>query len=173
MSERSAGVTMKSSKPTKFPAMRWLALLAILTSTYAFAERISGTVVAVIDGDTLVVRDDAGKRYTVTLAGIDAPEPKQPFWLESSRSLAALCFRKRAEVEWSDRDRKKRYLGSVICDGVNVNEQQVRRGMAWSSPRATQPSSPLYELETYARLRHIGLWADEGAVAPWEWRTRK
>jgi endonuclease YncB( thermonuclease family) len=153
--------------------VRWLVLLGILMSGYAFAESISGKVVGVIDGDTLVVQDASGKRYTVRLAEIDAPEPRQPFWLESSRSLAALCFRKSAQVEWSERDRRKRYLGYVSCAGVNANEQQVRRGMAWTSPQATKPSSALYEMETYARLRRIGLWADDRAVAPWEWRAKE
>jgi endonuclease YncB( thermonuclease family) len=31
----------------------------------------------------------------------------------------------------------------------------------------------LYELEAYARLRQLGLWADPKPVAPWEWREQK
>jgi len=138
-----------------------------------FAETITGTVVKIIDGDTLVVQDAAKKRYKVRLAEIDAPEPKQPFWVESSRSLAALCYRKEAKVEWSERDSGKRYLGFVTCDGKDANAEQLKRGMAWGSPRSTKPTSPLYELEAYARLRRIGLWADDNPVAPWEWAAQK
>ena len=151
--------------------MRWLALLSLLAAQTALADTLSGTVVKIIDGDTLVIEDAAKKRYTVRLAEIDAPERNQPFWAEASRSLAALCDRKSATVEWSERDGRKRYIGYVTCAGKDANAEQVKRGMAWASPRATKPTSPLYELETYARLRRIGLWADDKAVPPWEFTS--
>jgi endonuclease YncB( thermonuclease family) len=153
--------------------MRWMALLAGLAVTGAFAETISGTVTKIIDGDTLVVRDAAKKRHTVRLAEIDAPEPKQPFYAESGRSLAELCHSKAATVEWSVRDEGQRYIGYVTCAGKDANGEQLKRGMAWASPKGTRPTSALYELETYARLRRIGLWADDQPVAPWEFAARK
>lgn len=153
--------------------MRWIALLAGLAVNCAFAETISGTVTKVIDGDTLVVRDAAKKRYTVRLAEIDAPEPKQPFYVEASRSLSEICHRKRASVEWSERDEANRLIGYVTCAGKDANAEQLKRGMAWASPKGTRPTSGLYELETYARLRRIGLWAQDEPVAPWEFGTKK
>jgi len=153
--------------------MRWLTLLAALSVQSAFAETITGTVVKIFDGDTLVVQDAAQKRYKIRLAEIDAPEEKQPFWLESSRSLAELCYRKEAKVEWSERVGKSRYLGYVTCDGKDANAEQLKRGMAWASPRSTKPTSPLYEFEAYARLRRIGLWKDDDPVPPWEFAAKK
>ena len=153
--------------------MRLFILLTAFVGNCAFAETISGTVVAVIDGDTLVVEDAAKKKHKVRLAEIDAPERGQRFWMESSRSLRALCFRKNAEVEWSERDAHKRVIGYVRCDGRDANAEQLRRGMAWGSPKSARPTSGLYEMESYARLRRIGLWADDDAVPPWEFATRK
>jgi endonuclease YncB( thermonuclease family) len=153
--------------------MRWLLLLSGFFFQCAHAETVSGRVVNIVDGDTLVVEDAAKKRYTVRLAEIDAPERKQPFFIEASRSLASLCFRKDAEVEWSERDKRKRLIGRVTCAGKDANAEQLRRGMAWASPRSSRPTSGLYELETYARLRGVGLWADDKAVAPWEFGVRK
>ena len=147
--------------------------MAVLVVPSAFAETIIGTVTKVIDGDTLVVHDAAKKRYKIRLAEIDAPEENQPFWMESSRSLAELCYRKEAKVEWSEKVGKSRYLGYVTCAGKDANAEQLKRGMAWGSPKSTKPTSALYELETYARLRKIGLWADENPVAPWEWARQK
>jgi endonuclease YncB( thermonuclease family) len=153
--------------------VRWLLLPAVLIAQAASsAETISGTVVSVVDGDTLTVEDASKQRHRVRLAGIDAPEPKQPFYLESARSLAALCHKRAAKVEWSTQDEKKRYLGTVTCDGKNANAEQLRRGMAWGSPKGSPPTAGLMELEGYARLRKIGLWADNKAVPPWEWATR-
>ena len=153
--------------------MRWMALLAGLAVTCAFADTISGKVTKIVDGDTLVVRDAAKKRHTVRLAEIDAPEARQPFYAESSRSLTEICYRKKATVEWSERDGAKRYVGYVTCDGKDANAEQLKRGMAWASPKAMRPTSALYELEAYARLRRIGLWVDDQPVAPWEFAAKK
>lgn len=43
--------------------------------------------------------------------------------------------------------------------------------MAWVYTRYVLKGSPFYELETYAKLRHAGLWADAHPIAPWEWRV--
>ncbi|TAK80699.1 MAG: nuclease [Betaproteobacteria bacterium] len=153
--------------------MRWVLLLITLFARSAFGDSISGTVVTVIDGDTLIVQDAAKKRHRVRLAEIDAPEPKQPLGVRSARSLAALCYKKEAHVEWSKSDSNGRKAGHVTCAGRDANEEQVRRGMAWASPKATGPGSALYEAEAYARLRMIGLWADEKALPPWEWRAQE
>ena len=153
--------------------MRWLALFSVFASQAALADTFSGTVVKIIDGDRLVVEDTAKKRYTVRLADIDAPERNQPFGKEATRSLAELCHHKSATVDWSERDRRKRYIGYVSCEGKDANAEQLKRGLAWASPRATKPTSPLYELETYARLRRVGLWAADNAVPPWEFAAKK
>jgi|SRR5690349_846801 endonuclease YncB( thermonuclease family) len=152
--------------------MRWLLLLAVALAPCAWADIITGTVVAVIDGDTLVLQDAAKKRYVVRLAAIDAPEAKQRFWRASARSLAGLCYRKSATVDWSERE-GKHYLGYVTCAGKDANAEQLKRGMAWASPQSTKPTSAFYELETYARLRRIGLWTDEKAMPPWEFAAKK
>lgn len=152
--------------------MRWLMLLAVVAFRSAAADTITGTVTKIFDGDTLVVEDAAKKRYKVRLAEIDAPEENQAYWMEASRSLAELCYRKSATVEWSERQ-SRRYIGYVKCAGKDANAEQLKRGMAWASPRSTKPTSALYELETYARLRRIGLWADDSAVPPWEFTAKK
>lgn len=152
--------------------MRTLLLLLFMAGN-AWAESLSGTVATVIDGDTLVIQDDAKKRHLVRLAEIDAPEPKQPFYVESARSLAALCHKKAVKVEWTQRDERKRRLGYVTCDGKDANAEQLKRGMAWASKGSSNPTSGLMELEGYARLRKLGLWKDDAPVPPWEWAVKK
>lgn len=150
--------------------MRWLGIALMLAAGATAAETISGSVAVVIDGDTLTVVDEAKKAHRVRLAGIDAPQAKQPFGLPAARSLARICYRKSAKVEWKAKERGL-LVGEVTCEGVAANAEQVRRGMAWVSPRQTGPGSALYEIEAYARLQKVGLWADEKPVAPWEWRN--
>jgi len=150
-----------------------IALLLLLVPYGAAAETIQGKVIRIANGDTLTILDARKREHTVRLAEIDAPESKQAFGAQSRQSLSALCFKKTAQIEWREKDRNGRYIGQVICAGVNANAEQVRRGFAWVSPRFTQPGSPLYEIEAYARFREIGLWADPRSMPPWEWRARK
>lgn len=153
--------------------MRWLPVAVLLLAPGVQAETLSGTVVGVVDGDTLTIVDAQKRRYRVRLGQVDAPESKQAFGIKSARSLHGLCFRKTAKVEWQDKDPHDRHVGQVTCDGVDANAEQVRRGMAWVSPRSTQPGSLLYELEAYARVRGLGLWSDPRPVPPWDWRHGK
>src|SRR5688500_8316651 len=152
--------------------MRWLPCVLLFALQAVNAETLSGTVVSVIDGDTMTVADAAKKRYRVRLAGIDAPEAKQPFGVQSARALAQLCHGKAAKVEWQEKEGRI-HLGQVTCDDKEAGVEQIRRGMAWVSPKQTTPGSALYELEAVGRLRKVGLWADEKPVAPWEWRAGK
>lgn len=156
-----------------FPQMRWLLLACVLLAHGVQAETLSGTVVGIAAGDSLTILDARKRQHRVRLAEIDAPERKQAFGTQSRQSLAALCFKKAAQVEWQAKDQHQRPVGHVTCAGIDANAEQVRRGMAWVSPRFTKPGSPLYELEAYARIRGLGLWANPRAIPPWEWRAAK
>jgi endonuclease YncB( thermonuclease family) len=132
----------------------------------------TGRVVKVADGDTLTVLVNK-TQIRVRLDGIDAPESKQAFGNRSRQSLAELCAGKSADVGERGKDRYGRTIGRVTCAGMDANTEQVRRGMAWVYARYVAVNSPMYELEAYARLRQIGLWADAHPVAPWEWRAER
>jgi micrococcal nuclease len=78
-------------------------------------------------------------------------------------------------VEWSKRDRYGRILGKVLLDGNDVNVKMVEAGLAWFYRRYAHEQSPsdamrYADAENEAREKHIGLWTDARAVAPWEWR---
>jgi endonuclease YncB( thermonuclease family) len=153
--------------------MRWLILLLLLAGHAVLAETISGQVVTIVDGDTLTILDTGKKRHNIRLADIDAPERGQPFYVRSAQSLAAVCFRKQATVETQSKDRHGPLIAKVNCAGVDANGEQVRRGMAWTFKLYAPATSALYEIEAYARLRQLGLWADAQPIAPWDWRARK
>ena len=150
---------------------RLLVCLALLTQSVQ-AETLSGTVISVVDGDTLTVQDIEKRRHRIRLAEIDAPQRKQAFGAKSRQSLSAICLKKPAQIEWKEKDGENRFVGQVTCNGVDANAEQVRSGMAWVSPASTRPGSPLYELEAYARIRGLGLWADPDPVPPWEWKPK-
>jgi endonuclease YncB( thermonuclease family) len=93
------------------------------------------------DGDTLTARcvTAAGtENLKVRLAEIDAPEKRQAFGSRSRQHLAALCFRKQAEVRPAASDRYRRIVARVHCEGTDANAEQVRAGMAWAFTRYPQ-----------------------------------
>lgn len=139
----------------------------------AAAETIEGRIVAVIDGDSLTIVDRDKKRHRLRLAGIDAPELKQPFGAASRKSLAEICLKKPAAIDVVETDAYKRAIGKLKCAEVDANVEQVRRGMAWVRSGIILPNSPLPEAEANARLRGIGLWAGDKPEPPWEWRKRQ
>jgi len=60
-------------------ALIWGLLFA---SSLASAELLTGTVTSVHDGDTITLNTDSGAKK-IRLAGIDAPEIKQPYGIAS------------------------------------------------------------------------------------------
>ena len=150
--------------------MRAVLILAVLALPAVALADFTGRVVKVSDGDTLTLLVDKAQ-FRVRLDGIDAPERGQAYGKRSQQSLANLCAAKQAHVEDRGQDNYGRTIGRVNCAGVDANNEQVRRGMAWVFTRYVPFGSPLYELEAYARLRQLGLWADARPVAPWDWRA--
>lgn len=147
-----------------------LLVLALLCPLPAFAAELAGTVVGITDGDTLRLLVDRAE-IVVRLDQIDAPEKAQPFGQRSRQSLAGLCFRKEARVIEHGRDRYGRTIGTVFVNGLDVNAEQVRRGMAWVYVRYARDPG-LVAVEREAREARRGLWADPAPVPPWEWRRR-
>lgn len=152
--------------------MRAFIFLAVLcvTPCIALADFV-GRVVKVSDGDTLTVLVD-NKQVRVRLDAIDAPELKQSFGTRSQQSLAELCAAKSARVIERGMDRYGRTVGWIICEGVDANSEQVRRGMAWVYERYAPRYSPLYALQGEAHDTRRGLWADPQPMAPWQWRRK-
>ena len=152
--------------------MRALAFSLGLLSAGAAGADFSGTVVAVHNGDSLTVIDQ-GRKVRVRLDGIDAPELTQRYGWAALSALAALCRGKEAKVAERAKDERGRVLGTVTCGETDANAELVRRGLAWVYRTYLPLGSPLYELETNARLMQRGLWGDKDPVPPWEWRKRR
>jgi endonuclease YncB( thermonuclease family) len=128
-------------------------------------------VVSIADGDTLTILVDR-TQIKIRLTEIDAPERKQPFGTRSRQSLADLCANKDERVVEQGKDRYKRTLGRVFCEGVDTSAEQIRRGMAWVFDRYVIDRS-LYAVQDEARAAKRGLWADPNPVPLWEVRPKR
>jgi micrococcal nuclease len=134
-----------------------------------------GIVTKVLDGDSLQVRRE-GRMVEVRLYGIDTPEYRQAYSTKARQFSRKLFSSRTVAVEEKDVDRYGRIVALVTCQGLLVNRELVRAGLAWHYPKycRSQPlCSELAVLEQGARTARIGLWADPEPVAPWEWKRRQ
>lgn len=144
------------------------ALLTFLWIAVVHAETFTAHVIAVLDGDTVIVQQ-ANRKTTVRLAGIDAPEKMQDFGTASRDTLAALVLRKDVSVTTKAVDDYGRVVALLQAGRINVNEEQVRRGMAWESSHY-HADKALSGLQAEAQRARRGLWATESPVPPWAFR---
>lgn len=151
----------------------WLLLQAGLIQ----ADTIEGRVIGVSDGDTIAVLDAQRQRHKIRLAGIDAPEKKQPFGQASKKHLSDLVFNRDVVLDCGKTDRYRREICVVMIDGKDANLAQVKAGMAWwyrryQREQAAQQRADYEAVEATAKAGNEGLWQDLGALPPWEWRHK-
>jgi endonuclease YncB( thermonuclease family) len=146
-----------------------LALMSLLIwVNCAAAEEYNAKVIVVIDGDTLVVLHNNAK-VKIRLANIDAPEKDQPFGMDARQVMIEMAFKKMAHIDSKAVDKYGRTVALVSVDGLNVNEEMVKRGMAWEYSYY-KPGRGYMALQSEAQQAHRGLWSQRSPIAPWVWR---
>ncbi len=162
------------------------AIFALRSSTSHF---FYGTVVSVHDGDTVNVKVGGWEQNTreqypevakIRLAGVDAPELKQPFGQEAGKLLAWTVSGRPIWVKWAEKDRYGRYVGLIfpkISEKVefsstlgSINALMLESGMVWHY-KAYDRSEFFEDTEKIARDAGIGLWSQENPQPPWEYRS--
>jgi endonuclease YncB( thermonuclease family) len=144
--------------------------------SFASAEALSGTVIAVHDGDTITLRTETNKKK-IRLAGIDAPELKQPYGVESRSLLRGIVLDKSVLVETSRNDKYGRVIGKVTLDGQDITLKQIQSGGAWVyraylNELSKEDRATYLEVEAQSKAIAIGLWKDSNPVEPWTWRKK-
>ena len=141
----------------------------------AWGATIDGKVVGVADGDTITILDVSNVQYKIRLAGIDAPEKKQDFGNVSKQSLSDMVFNQLVRVDWVKTDRYGRIVGKVFLNNLDVNLEQIKRGMAWFY-RKYQNELILEDRLNYLHAaenainQRMGLWLQKDPIAPWNFR---
>jgi len=134
-----------------------------------FALAWSGKVVSVEAGDSITVRRD-GEQVKIDLYGIDTPVKGQAFGNEAEQFTSRMVLGKVVEVEVPFRDRYGSMGALVRVEGVSLNEELVKGGLAWvySQHCLNSICDHLHFIEMNARVYKRGLWADSNPVPPWE-----
>ncbi len=119
------------------------------------------TVTEVSDGDTFKLSD--GK--TFRLYGVNAPEVKEPFFEEAKAFTENLVLGKEISFEQETNykvDKFGRTLGYVFVDGVNLNIELVRNGLArvvlYEKRAKIKYQDELLSAEKEAKLLRVGVW---------------
>lgn len=148
--------------------MRALIALCCCLVLSAQAETFSAKVIVVMDGDTVMVLR-GGQKIKVRMANIDAPEKDQPFGKQSRDSLLEMVGKRQVQIDSQAVDQYGRIVGLISVDGRSVNQEQVRRGMAWEYSHYHTDKTYI-RLQNEAQQSRRGLWAQISPQAPWQWR---
>jgi endonuclease YncB( thermonuclease family) len=154
---------------------RLLAFVLTLVAGVACAATLEGHVVGISDGDTITLLDAAKQQHKIRLSGIDAPESHQAFGQKSKASLSALVFNRQVVAQCSKIDKYRREICKILVNGVDINLEQVKAGMAWwyrhyANEQSRQDQETYEAAEFNAKIRRLGLWADKNPTPPWDWR---
>ena len=155
-----------------------LLILEFLMSPCAIADTFTGKVIVLSDGDTVTVLDLQNQQHKVRLAGIDAPEKRQPYGNKAKQTLASMIFARQVDVDWEKIDRYGRLIGKIKIDSIDVGLEMIRLGMAWhykayENEQSIADRLAYSEAENKARKDRIGLWRDMSPLAPWEYRHNR
>lgn len=125
---------------------------------------VLATVVNVADGNTILVKDNAGKTIPVRLACINAPKtPGQAYALAATQRLKQLLPPKTPVVIRSTEQLDNgRTVGEVFVDNRSVNLLLVESGNAVVDRESLQncyeSKTQFLIAEANAKNKHLGLW---------------
>ena len=150
-------------------------LFILLFNKTVHAETLHGWVIGISDGDTITVLDNTNTQFKIRLAGIDAPEKKQDFGNASKKSLSDLVYDQQVTVDWHKEDRYGRIVGKVIRDNVDINLEQIKKGMAWfyrnyQNELVLDDRLDYLHAEEAAIKNQIGIWSLQSPIPPWDFR---
>ncbi|EAK0962142.1 thermonuclease [Campylobacter upsaliensis] len=140
-------------------------------------KELTGKVSKVIDGDTIELLAKTSKenpynhitKLKIRLYGIDAPELKQAYGKEAKEYLSALVLKQEVSLIIENKDKYERIVGTIFLKGKDINKEMVKNGYA----HAYESFSKKYLAEQAdAKMFKLGLWQDERAVKPSEFRRK-
>jgi len=148
-------------------------------SVISYAWQISGEVVDVHDGDTIiVVDDDKGYKRIIRLSAIDAPELLQSFGKESKNHLLEVSLGRQIQADCYRTIRARVEICRVLVGDIDLAVAQLEAGFAWRYRLYSDGHNPKYRFlyakaEKLAEEEKKGLWSSPTKpVTPWRWRER-
>lgn len=147
--------------------------LLLLFNIVLFSSQSRGKVVAVKDGDTVVVLIGNNKQETLRLAEVDCPEKGQPFGKNAKQFTSSQVFGKKIIFYRVNKDRYGRTVAKIYYKNDKyLSAEIIKAGYGWWYYQLSKDIR-LKEYEAHARENKLGLWSDKYAVAPWNFRKSR
>ncbi|MHC5594408.1 MAG: thermonuclease family protein [Nostoc sp.] len=127
---------------------------------------VLGTIVGVADGNTILVKDNAGQTTTIKLACINAPEDtNQQSGLAATQRLKQLLPpQSRVVIRTTEQLKNGKPVGEVFVDNRSVNLLLVESGNAVvdreSLENCYETKTQFLIAEANAKNNHLGLWQE-------------
>jgi len=137
-----------------------------------FYSQTTGKVIAIKDGDTVVVLLEGNIQKTLRLADVDCPESGQPFGKNAKQFTSGEVFGKMVTFIPTDEDRYGRTIAKIYYDQKYLSEEIIKAGFGWWYFYFSKDKN-LCKLQDEAKAQKLGLWSDPNAVSPWEYRKLK
>ena len=151
--------------------IKLLILLLFLNLSYG-QTTLSGTVVGIKDGDTVVVLDSLNYQTTLRLAEVDCPEKDQPFGTKAKQFTSEQIYRKQIKYIVTDIDRYGRSIAKIYYDDNKyLSAEIIKNGFGWQYKKYSTSVS-LAKLEKDARNNKRGLWIEPHPIYPSDWRRK-
>lgn len=157
--------------------MKGLVLAVMMLGSFAIARAVdnefSGTVINVIDGNTIEVQGADDTMYRVVLAGIDCPEPGQKYFDQAKERLAKLVLKREVIVRIQGRNRWGHHVAVVLIarNGKDPRMELLEDGLAWTAEK--DPLPDLEALRLQAAEKKKGIWEEEVPTPPWKYRREQ
>jgi endonuclease YncB( thermonuclease family) len=152
--------------------MKKVLLIFLLFGTLVFGEILVGKVIKVYDGDTITILVD-GKKEKIRFYGIDAPEKKQSYGIESRDFVRSKIMGREVKVKVVNTDRYGRKIGKIYYkNGRYLNFESVKGGHSWWYEYYSRNEHDLKSAQEQAKRSRKGLWREKNPVNPYEWRKK-
>lgn len=142
------------------------------------SSRSSTTVLSVGDGDTIKVKNN-NEALTVRLVCIDSAETRQVPWgkMATTKLKELLPVGQVVNLQVVDTDRYGRSIAEVFKDGVSVNLQMIKAGMAVVYRQyidgCAATKDQYLQAEAGAKAQRLGFWNQTSPMMPWDFRRGK
>lgn len=152
------------------------AFVLVLAAIGHAQSTMSGKVVEVLDGKTVVIEVASGK-LTAGIKYIDVPEPEQPLHQTVREHLEKLVLGKDVVFRASGFDPGKTF-GQLYVKSADVALQMLRDGAAWQVPvdksGQNEADSSAYQYhQNLARQEQRGVWGVKDLKPAWQFRADK
>lgn len=149
--------------------MRKILFSIFIFSLSIMAVAISGKVIRVSDGDTLLLQSGS-QRIKVRMYGIDAPELKQSYGEDSKSYLEKRILNKNVDVKVINEDKYGRKVGKVFYKNKDINLEMIKTGNAWFYEYHAKKEKEYKKASKSAQEQKLGLWKDKNPQNPRNFR---